>query len=377
VLIKSQCEDFTRKPGFIANNEIKPLANHIGVSVPTLLKKLKRLSINGYIRKSEWGYTLTSTNTVLDNNLNLTKSKKKDGTLYHPHVSFDTNMTNDQYVVDLIMLYYLLRQIIARKNQKTNGLNVTTRKRNKIKNAPERIEIALAYLVKAGKYNSKTTVSSMLDDLQKINLIKINRGRYNEDVKWYDTNVYEVFHITKLNLENLYKRDSNADQDVINKSGEVIKRKRVNKASKPHEVKIKIALTPIEKKFIDFVWVGRSVLVANGFLSFAFLKRKISRVMIPSLLNKMITDESMKNILLAVFKSSDLNLEKRRKSLYDSNAYVYARNFDYTIDHISLNENGTGNYQSGMKVLSYDESIALAKRNRRTQSSAYGDAVTL
>lgn len=99
--------------------------------------------------------------------------------------------------------------------------------------------------------------------------------------------------------------------------------------------------------------------------------------MIPTLLNKMVSDESMKSILLTVFKESDLNIESKPKILYDANAYVYDKYYQYFVDYITLNENGIGNYQSNMNVRTYEESFYNAKVKRGSQSPDYHHAVTL
>lgn len=397
ILLKSQTEDYKlKKPGFVSKSELQKVADYIRVSKYTFIKRLNYLHSKGLIQKSKYGYTLTSTKIVLDNHFNFTKSKKKNSEiLYHAHAKIKLNdVINDTYVIDLMMLYALLIQIYNRKIGLQNGLNVQSRKRNKKNSLEMNISVALEYLKKAGKYQSKTTISKMIDDLQSVRLLNVKKGELNNVTDWYEQNQYQINHISKLNLSNLHQNKKKNNDDIIremiayangngNANSNITRtRKRTRKCKskrklKPHELAKIVETTAIEKRFIQLVYDCRSILVVNGILGYAFLNRKINRSMISNLLNKMMTNEATKSFLLSKFNESDFNVEKEYKTLYDPTAFVYDRQFTYTVDKITLNDNGNGNYNSNMNIMTHHESMLKAKQRRAMMSSEYHVACTI
>jgi hypothetical protein len=347
-LLKAQCEGLTHKPGFLNRSEIKKLTTSYNASPSTIYGRLNKLAQYGYIQKSNYGYTLTSTNHINNNLNNLKQSKTKTGRLYHPYASIQIPMTNNIRVIELTRAYLLLKQIFNRKSER-NGLNV---KNLKSKNAPETITIALEYLRKAGKYNSKMTVSKLMDDLQTVGLLKIKKGKFNNIYcDWYDTNQYEIMPFKNA----VWSRLPNS--------------KKIKPIFTPFKGKLdsilkkKTTLTDVEKGFINFIEMGKSVLVVNGFIPYSFLTKKIRKNMIPNILNKVLADEQMKNIFLSVFKKENVMLLPKSKVAYDSKGNSFDRYSNtYYIDNVVLVDQG-GNY-SGRVLSTHEERLNEAIQQR-------------
>jgi predicted transcriptional regulator len=367
-LLKAQCEGLTTKPGFLASKEIKTLSTTFQSSPSTTYSRLNRLSNAGYIKKSKYGYTLTST-TVINNNLtNLTPTKNKKGRYYHPYSIINIPHTNSTHIVELMRMYLLLKQISNRKQYKSNGLPLKTRNR-KVRanqNVPERLSVALDYLRQAGKYSSKTVVYNLLKDLEEINLLKITKGKFNNTrYLYYDTNEYELFHLktAKWNLLNpVLDNKSNISKPVLEtKLTHIVKKK-------------KPVLSATEQKFIDFIEVGKSVLVANGFLSYCFLNKKIRKNMIPNVLIKLLSDDQMREIFLTQFKKENVMFNRKCRVAVDVKANIYERyTNEYWTDDVVLVDND-GNWNGGL-LTSHSERLLDAYEQRRNERIKTSSAI--
>jgi len=360
-LLKAQCENISRKPGFLSIKEVPALCAKYNIPKSTLYKRLSMLVSAGYIRKTKFGYILTSTRFVNPNLNNITPSKaKRTGRHYYPCASISIPETNDLRILELVRMYLLLCQIRNRKSE-MNGRYVTNSKHKK-SNVPEKIKIALEYLRLNGKYNSKITVNNLLEDLQNVNLLKISKGKFNTDSLWYDTNEYTILPFKNAVWSNLYKP---TNRDLFLKSLQDIKpAKRIKKASTTAKKPAKSTLTPIEQKFIDFLEVGKSVLVVNGFIPYAYLNKKIRKNMIPNVLNKILSDDGMKKIFLSQFTLDNVRLNVTKKVTYNPYAFSYERYSDeYYEDRVVLVSNG-GNY-TGRLLTTHQSRLASAIESRK------------
>jgi hypothetical protein len=343
MMIKSQC-DFTNKPGFLSKPEIKSLSTKFyNNKTSTVYSRLNRLSRFGYIQKTKWGYTLTSTQIVLNNLTNFKLSKTKAGNHYHPYAKIEVPDTSDTSIIELLKLYYLLRQKNNRE-QKSNGINVK-RSDYASKKHPERLRIALGYLMKAGKYSSKTMVDNYLRKLESIGLIRIARGKFNHNVNSYDMNEYTIFDesVAKWKVLTKTPRHESVEGFMKSLSIGITKPKKVFKTTK-----IKTEITDLQKRFINFIE--------------RVLNRKIRTNWISKYLNSVLSDNNLKALFLSEFEIDNVMVNTKHRSIYDRYASGDHRNTTYCISVPHLVEKG-GNY-NGETLTSYDQALSDTKNKR-------------
>lgn len=343
MMIKSQCA-FTNKPGYLSRNEIKTLSSKFySNKISTVYSRLNRLSRFGYIQKTKWGYTLTSTLTVLNNLTNFKLSKTKAGNAYHPYAKIDVPDTSDTSIIELLKLYYLLRQKNNRE-QKSNGINVKGSDYASKKH-PERLRIALKYLMKAGKYSSKTMVDNYLRKLESIGLITISRGKFNHAENSYDMNEYTIFDESKANWKVLTKteRYQSHEHFMLSLSNGIRKLKKAFKIKKA-----KVEKTELQKRFIAFVE--------------RVLCKKIRTNWISKYLNTILSDDDLKRKFLTEFNTDNVMVNTMHRKIYDRYANANHRETTYCVSVPHLVENG-GNY-TGDTLKSYDQSLQMATDKR-------------
>jgi hypothetical protein len=343
IVLKSQTA-FTAKPGFLTTAEIGTLANKFyhgkRSTVDYILKKLTRF---GYILRTPQGYRLTSYKHVINNLTTFKPTTNAKGVVYHPYAKATVHGGHlDKRTLSLLRTYFLLIQS-GKRTSHTKGLKLKTKTRTKNsanKNIPARIEIALTYLKKAGKYSSKTVVYNQLKQLETVGLITINKGKFNHAIESYDTNVYTVYPLEYAHWNRLRSQKCLTDALPV-----APKRKRV---STP---RVKVKRTILEQRFIDFVSVS--------------MDKKIGKNSISKTLNSILSNEDLKKRFLSEFNTDNVMVQLKNKTLFDNRARGHHRtNYSYTVEIASLVETG-GNY-IGQTLTSYDAALlnCIQKRNQ-------------
>jgi len=192
-----KCRGLVHKDGFIAKHEIKSLANANGESNANTLRKLRTLADHGYIIDNGWGYVLTSTK-VINNNLNLYSNRKTNaGTrLVCPFIKADAN---DLKQIEFIKFYFLIQQINDRYKFVSNGRRTSNLKKIK---APDMFQLSIDKIVERGQYTNKMSVWRMINQLENVGLICVQRGKKN-DSGYIDCNMYRLFPLERANWNNI------------------------------------------------------------------------------------------------------------------------------------------------------------------------------
>lgn len=343
-LIKSQSE-FTSKPGFLSNSELSALASYYKEyknPIRTVTNRLNRLVRYGYIVKNRYGYVLTAYDTVLNNIHSLTPSTSKTGAIYHPFKTVAIPSTSDTRIIELLRMYYLLKQIDNRKEP--NGLN--SKPRNRKYKLPERLSIALDYLRKAGKYSSKNVVLDLLQQLQQVGLIRIEKHGFNYTDMTYNQNSYLIYDISRAKWNQLKPIARKVKTKSFIETLKAPRAKDVNVKSETVKVKAVCDLTARFKNFVKFN-----------------LYRAITRAGISKALNEILSDSDLKDKFLSEFGMDNIVIEVVEKKGYDIDAHRDLRNYSYTVQHAQLVDRG-GNY-NGELLVSYSTALEQAKEKRK------------